>query len=741
MTREAELEVVVDVNMAGMDRGFTDATKRVRVFGNDLKREADRVEQQAAQNAREYALSWANEIEKTFNREMSRIKAAQLGGTLSRNEAREAGIKAGNAFNQGIQSVIARGQATGAFAGEEGAAAFTSIAGSLKDLEKKGLRAAVSLNTVRAGMTSVLAGSLQTAPGVAQVSSALGVMAIGMPEMIAVLAGIAAVSFAWHVLTKDARENKKATDEAVNAIDRLTQKKRDGATGELNRGIVELDAKIAKKQADIRRIAQFEGADSRGSSMTKAKAELAEMLTQRQIAEDEVKKIVADTIKTNKDNWEHAQKELEQTARDRKISPLGFSEADVATLNRIIDKEAELRKSIIEMQDAQKLAGTKGEFDDISKKIAEAKRQADLLRDTFRRLGPDLSTLRLPVFNTGQISDRGANALANRSELGAIAKAGIAGAEPMDVPSGASVQPAAAAAQDRLAVFQNAGIIPEEFRKSAIEDAKIIRDHAQAVQHVNDVLNGNIGLKGALKKTGSFLKNAGSQFLQVFNPISMVGQVLGGALQELGRNVAPIVEILGHALTPILKALFPIFKGVVIAATYVGQIFFKVAEGVAKAMGGLVYGLGVLVKLLPLDRGLGEKIKGAGKTLIKFGDAMGDASDALGDARKEIKGLEWLDESAKKTAESLSGVPLAFNAALLRYQTAMTVPGTAAGTPTTPGGNGGVTITGGVTIQTQPGENPESFFDRFMEIVRRRAAAGNPQARSWLQSMIPRTTG
>jgi TP901 family phage tail tape measure protein len=157
---------------------------------------------------------------------------------------------------------------------------------------------------------------------------------------------------------------------------------------------------------------------------------------------------------------------------------------------------------------------------------------------------------------------------------------------------------------------------------------------------------------------GSALSTLGGGVLdlfQKFTPASFVMDVFAEALKALQPAIdaiTPIVTILGRAfaagLMPILKALFPVFKLMAIAATFVGEIFFRVAQGITLAIGWAVYGIGRAIDSLPFVSARG--IIRAGESLLATADGFGAAAREMGDAREEIKALEWPVEAAAAAA-------------------------------------------------------------------------------------------
>lgn len=169
---------------------------------------------------------------------------------------------------------------------------------------------------------------------------------------------------------------------------------------------------------------------------------------------------------------------------------------------------------------------------------------------------------------------------------------------------------------------------------------------------------GAMGIGGA-GKTLEGLAAGAMKLLSVFNPLALISTVLHTsleavtpALESLRPAVEIVAKILGHALAPLLEALFPVFKMVAIAATYLGQALFNVAGGIAKALGWLIEAIGTVVdKLLP---GKQDGLQKIGQGLQNLGDGFIETASALGDARDEIKAIEWgqkTEAELKKEAE------------------------------------------------------------------------------------------
>lgn len=192
-----------------------------------------------AEAARDYAAG----LKQEFATVQAGIREAVARGLLTTQEARKAGLDAARAYNTAILGAIDRGQAAGAFNGPQGTQAYTALAGTLKNVEEQSTRTGVSMNTLRAGFTSLLSSALQTAPGVAQLSSSIGAMALGTGVTVGVLAAIAAITAGYNALTAETRKAREERDRDIESLDRWYQRQQDGDTGAFERQIA---AKIAQ---------------------------------------------------------------------------------------------------------------------------------------------------------------------------------------------------------------------------------------------------------------------------------------------------------------------------------------------------------------------------------------------------------------------------------------------------------------------------------------------------------------
>jgi hypothetical protein len=204
-------------------------------------------------------------------------------------------------------------------------------------------------------------------------------------------------------------------------------------------------------------------------------------------------------------------------------------------------------------------------------------------------------------------------------------------------------------------------------------------------------------LKDAVGSARGFLASAGAEakdklggIMQTFTPMGMLASVFEGVMEGIAPLLDALKEplrivgkLIGAGLAPILKAIFPIFKMVAIAATYVAQIFFTVVGGLAKFIGGVIAGIGKLIGKIPGLGGLGKKIKKAGEGIQDMGKGMLESANEMKKGRKEIEKLKFGDTADKveKLNEQLTNAPEGFKVALERFQAAApgqaTLPGAA----------------------------------------------------------------
>src|SRR5688572_25269117 len=141
------------------------AARQVTQLEEATKR-LSRAEQQQAQGsnnaaaartrAREQAKAYSDALEQQYRMDMARIKEGQMRGFVTPQQARAAGREAATAYNQGLMQAIDTASRTpGVFNGPKGQESYLALAGSIKNVDTQGRRAAVSMNSLRASATAM----------------------------------------------------------------------------------------------------------------------------------------------------------------------------------------------------------------------------------------------------------------------------------------------------------------------------------------------------------------------------------------------------------------------------------------------------------------------------------------------------------------------------------------------------------------------------------------------------------
>ena len=233
----------------------------------------------------------------------------------------------------------------------------------------------------------------------------------------------------------------------------------------------------------------------------------------------------------------------------------------------------------------------------------------------------------------------------------------------------------------------------------------------------------------ALRGLPKGLAGIGGQLISVFNPLTIMSRLLGGAfeamaptIEALEQPVKIVGEVFGKALAPVLKALFPVFKWVAIAATYVGEIFFTVAGGILNAIGWLINSIGKLINKIPGVSGRG--LINFGQSMIDMGDGFKEGAKALAAGRDEIRAIEWTEKLGDAAKQASYNVSEAFNENLRRHQVSTgAFQGRGGGVHTLVSGGSAVEssmVIENVNIYAAPGDDGVALFEKFQAELRER---------------------
>jgi hypothetical protein len=195
-----------------------DAAHRAHLANREAtqRRAAEDERAQAVLQGRERAQADVQAAEQVYREEVARIREAQARGFLNPQDAAQAGRESAEAYNRAVLQTI--DQNATALSGSAGREAFTEVAGSLKNVEESGKRAGLGLGRLNETFASLASQAAGTHPVVGRLAGTVGSFAVGSAFMVPVLAGIAALGFAWQEFT---RESRKAREEARRSADAL----------------------------------------------------------------------------------------------------------------------------------------------------------------------------------------------------------------------------------------------------------------------------------------------------------------------------------------------------------------------------------------------------------------------------------------------------------------------------------------------------------------------------------------
>lgn len=171
----------------------------------------------AAGNSEAQMLAIVNgEAQKLTTTTQQASRAAEGMAASFRRMREAAGQGAANAFAEQIKQLDPFQKGLG------------SAAVQLGNVANASRTAGVGINALRGPLTSLTAQMLSLNPTAASTASVLGSFGIGAGPMIAILAGVAALGFAWNRLTKDAREAKEEHQKLLGAVLALRDAEKNG---------------------------------------------------------------------------------------------------------------------------------------------------------------------------------------------------------------------------------------------------------------------------------------------------------------------------------------------------------------------------------------------------------------------------------------------------------------------------------------------------------------------------------
>lgn len=271
------------------------------------------------------AESYVRAQESYYRQNMARVRLAAAQGLITPQEAARQGQEAAQAYNQAIAGVIQR---RAAFQNDR--QAFTALAGSLKDVEEAGRRGSLGMHRLNNSLIVMARQATNTHPVVGQLADVVGTFAIGTAKMVPILAGIAAIGFAWQRLTRDAREAREEQERLLEGLERIAERRRIqdlGPGGEAREFLAGADTRAAEIRAQIEAaraaaVARPETAVNQQQRIDAFTADLRELNRQRALVRKEI---------------QDAEREADAEAqrdRDRVTSEIREAEAERAAARR-----------------------------------------------------------------------------------------------------------------------------------------------------------------------------------------------------------------------------------------------------------------------------------------------------------------------------------------------------------------------------------------------------------------------
>lgn len=181
----------------------------------------------------------------------------------------------------------------------------------------------LSTNALARELVTVVRNLLGVEPVVGQVGNVMGTMAIGAPLMIGILAGLAALAFAWEHVSEAAKKAKEDQDAAIKRAEAIRDKQRNPVLGNIPGDVTQLESKKQDLQEELRlldeviakqKASMFGVEESKKDDRTKLVNEIGNIVNLIQHLHDEEDRL-------NKDHAEKMARDAE-AAREKRLNAL-----------------------------------------------------------------------------------------------------------------------------------------------------------------------------------------------------------------------------------------------------------------------------------------------------------------------------------------------------------------------------------------------------------------------------------
>lgn len=228
-----------------------------RIAQAEEQYQADKVQREQAAAAKSAATADAAAraqiaaLERAFQEESAEVRLAVASGFLKPAEAEKIGRETAARFNKGLADAITGARAQGAFKGQAGRQALVDVTQSIKDVGAEGRKAGLGLGRLNDAFVTVARQATGTSPVVGKLVDTIGTFAIGTAYMVPVLAGLAAIGYAWQAITEDAREAKRAQDEALQRLGDAARARALGPAGSVADDVANAQAAIRALKEEL----------------------------------------------------------------------------------------------------------------------------------------------------------------------------------------------------------------------------------------------------------------------------------------------------------------------------------------------------------------------------------------------------------------------------------------------------------------------------------------------------------
>lgn len=184
----------------------------------------------------------------------------------------------------------------------------------------------------------------------------------------------------------------------------------------------------------------------------------------------------------------------------------------------------------------------------------------------------------------------------------------------------------------------------------ALSVIKSANDFGVAVASLKYQYSSKDNVLGGLRAGG---QDVLTQFLAALGPIAIgaaaVGKILQGLQPVLDAVLEPLVslgQILAELIVPVLHPVFEGLKAFGIVVGTIGQIIYRVAQGLANVVGGVIVGIGKLIAKIPFMGGVGRGIEDFGQSFFTLANSFGRTAQNLANEVRDLEKMKFGDTAA-----------------------------------------------------------------------------------------------